>query len=102
MPYISTTALLAKQDVNTIIVDYKPVSSPYLTAVSNAKGVGQFAASIIKFGKEKCGLNLKNAECVGHSLGSHVCGLFGAALPQKLNRIVGKLFIYRYPSPITL
>lgn len=71
-------------------MDWHPVSFPYLVALSSVKSVGQTAAKAVQFLHENCGACPKKTECVGHSLGAHVCGLLSAALPKRCPRIVGE------------
>ena len=76
---------------NVILVDYGPCSSNYLSAVTWIKQIGGAAAKIIQHLVNSCGLNIKLIECIGFSLGAHICGVFSIQLTTKCHRIVGKL-----------
>ncbi|CAF1012069.1 unnamed protein product, partial [Brachionus calyciflorus] len=78
-------AILNSHDVNVIIIDWKSGAQgpDYFAAASNTRIVGQKMAAFI--GEAK--LTLSKVHCIGHSLGSHVCG-FTSKL-KRLGRISG-------------
>jgi hypothetical protein len=81
--------VLQKEDVNAVVVGWEggAVNLNYRQSASNTRSVGAeiglVAAKLIADGKTA----RENIECVGHSLGAHVCGHAGQR--TKLGRITG-------------
>ena len=62
----------------------------YPQAASNTQIVGATIAEVANEALEM-GTNPKDLWCVGHSLGSHVCGHAGRRTNQPMGRITGEL-----------
>ncbi len=77
--------LLSKEDLNIFLVDWQneAFGIDYFKAVFNVRLV---AKEIVKFMKESF-ISPNKTHCIGHSLGSHVCGYAGKEM--KLKRITG-------------
>lgn len=82
-------ALLRVDDFNVITVDWsKGNGFPYTQATANAQIVGAEIAIMIRSLMEK-GTSIGQVHCIGHSLGSHICGYAGKRFAGELGRITG-------------
>lgn len=79
------TELLKIHDVNVIMVNWKQgAQAPdYFSAASNTRKVGEEIAKFITDSK----MTTSRVHCIGHSLGSHVCGF--ASKIKRIGRISG-------------
>lgn len=74
-------ALLEKEDVNIIQVDWSPgADGTYLKATANARMVGAQLTRLARFLVEKANLDLSNTRIIAHSIGAHAAGYAGEAL----------------------
>ncbi|GAB1606434.1 pancreatic triacylglycerol lipase-like, partial [Argonauta hians] len=81
--------LLKYDDFNVFIVDWGSGSKPpYTQATGNTRLVGAEIAYLIKYLEQTAQLSRSHTHIIGHSLGSHIAGYAGAALPG-LSRITG-------------
>ena len=83
-------AYLNRGDSNVILVDWGDLTRfpCYLTALSNTKLVAQCAAQMYAF-LNQAGASTQKLQCVGHSLGAHICGMMTNHLSAKQHRIIG-------------
>jgi hypothetical protein len=94
-PWISEMkdAYLDKEDINAVILDWGGGAQilDYTKAASNTRSVGAYTALVFQNLLEASGSSASRFWCVGHSLGSHVCGHTGMRMPtlNKLGRITG-------------
>ncbi|CAL1292773.1 unnamed protein product, partial [Larinioides sclopetarius] len=82
-------AILDYGNYNVILANwtlYNPI--PFRRAYKNAKFVGEKIAEMMKFIQTHGKASLKSIHCIGHSLGSHVCGVAGRNV-RTLGRITG-------------
>lgn len=81
-------------DYNVFMVDWGNLCRPpcYVAAVHNLKPVAKCLAHAFSFLRNS-GMPVQNTVCVGHSLGSHICGLMANYLDFRIERIIGKLII---------
>ena len=72
------------------MLDWPSHRANYIRSASATRLVGKLASLIIKKLVEEGGASYDNIWCVGHSLGSHVCGTAGRNSPEKISRITGE------------
>jgi pimeloyl-ACP methyl ester carboxylesterase len=86
-------AFLDREDMNVVIVDWGGGAEVlnYAKAASNTRTTGAYTARVYQNLLAQPGSSTARMWCVGHSLGSHVCGHTGMALPtnSKLGRVTG-------------
>lgn len=88
-----TSAFLAVQDANVIVVDWRALAgSNYLTAVNGVPSVGQFLGNFIVWLRNTAGGVWTNVHLVGFSLGAHIVGVAGRTAGGRPVRVTGKLF----------
>ncbi|GBN72997.1 hypothetical protein AVEN_106877-1, partial [Araneus ventricosus] len=81
--------LLDYGSYNVILVDWTLYNNfPFALAYRNARIVGIKVAEMMKFIGNHTGVSPDTFHCIGHSLGSHVCGQAGRLTPN-LGRITG-------------
>ncbi|KAF4517960.1 hypothetical protein B566_EDAN005327 [Ephemera danica] len=75
---------------NMIMADWGILAkaSCYPQAVGSLKSVAKCAGHLYNYLRETAGVKPSAITCVGHSLGSHVCGLLANYVPEKLDKIV--------------
>ena len=61
----------------------------YPESAATTRVVGAMIARIMDFMVNTAGVRYQNLWCVGHSLGSHVCGHAGMRTQQKIGRVTG-------------
>jgi hypothetical protein len=68
----------------------------YPESASNTRVVGAMTAQLMEHLMKEGGTEWSKLWCIGHSLGSHVCGHAGHKAVGKVGRITGmcKCFIY--------
>ncbi|XP_015279770.1 PREDICTED: lipase member I [Gekko japonicus] len=83
-------SLLAKEDINIIIVDWNRGATTliYPTAVSNTRKVAEMLKNLIDEMLEN-GASLDSIYMIGVSLGAHIAGFVGKAYSGKIGRITG-------------
>lgn len=75
---------------NVVLVDWRgPANSAYPIAKEYAILVGKYVAKVIKYLEQNRGLNLRELNIIGHSLGAHAAGVTGNNLKGKVAKIVG-------------
>ncbi|XP_022821802.1 pancreatic triacylglycerol lipase-like [Spodoptera litura] len=85
-----TSAFLAVQDVNVIVVDWRALAnSNYITATNGVPGVGQFLGNFLVWLINTAGGNWNNVHLVGFSLGAHVVGNAGRQAGGRPARVTG-------------
>nr|XP_021200296.2 pancreatic triacylglycerol lipase [Helicoverpa armigera] len=85
-----TSAFLAVQDVNVIVVDWRALAnSNYITAANGVPGVGQFLGNFLVWLINTAGGNWNNVHLVGFSLGAHVVGSAGRQAGRRAARVTG-------------
>lgn len=86
-------AFLDREDINAVIVDWGGGAQvlDYPQAASNTRTVGANTALVFQNLLTRSGSSSSRMWCVGHSLGSHMCGHTGMKMPsnQKLGRVTG-------------
>ena len=67
----------------------------YLQGASNTRAVGALIAQVMRHLLTVEGTTSGRLWCVGHSLGSHVCGHAGMKMPTEtpLGRITGRIYL---------
>lgn len=91
-----TSAFLAVQDVNVIVVDWRALANAnYLTAANGVPGVGQFLGNFLVWLINTAGGNWNNVHLVGFSLGAHVVGNAGRQTGGRPARVTGNLIMRR-------
>lgn len=86
-----TSAFLAVQDVNVIVVDWSALAnSNYNTAAAGVPNVGQFLGNFLVWLINTAGGNWNNVHLVGFSLGAHVVGNAGRTAGSRPSRVTGK------------
>jgi len=94
-PWMTTMKndFLNREDVNAVIVDWGGGAQiiNYNQAAMNTRTAGAMTALVYQNLLRVAGSAATRMWCVGHSLGSHVCGHTGMKMPnnQKLGRITG-------------
>ena len=88
-----TYSLLSMQDhINVVILDWPCHKTYYPQFASETRPVGKLASLIMKKVVDEGGASYDRIWCVGHSLGSHVCGNAGCnTSPQKISHITSEL-----------
>ncbi|KAF8771449.1 Phospholipase A1 member A like protein [Argiope bruennichi] len=82
-------ALLKYGNYNVIIVDWTLYNNiPFRLAYRDARLVGEKVGEMMKFIEAYKKVSLKTFHCIGHSLGSHICGVAGRKV-RALVRITG-------------
>ncbi|KAM3967707.1 pancreatic triacylglycerol lipase-like [Aphomia sociella] len=85
-----TSAFLAVQDANVIVVDWRALAnSNYVTAANGVPGVGQFLGNFLVWLINTAGGNWNNVHLVGFSLGAHVVGNAGRQAGGRPARVTG-------------
>nr|AIC80930.1 lipase [Antheraea pernyi] len=85
-----TSAFLAVQDCNVIVVDWRALANTgYNTAAAGVPGVGQFLGNFLIWLFNTAGGNWNQLHLVGFSLGAHVVGSAGRQAGRRANRITG-------------
>ncbi|CAH1639581.1 unnamed protein product [Spodoptera littoralis] len=85
-----TSAFLAVQDVNVIVVDWQSLAnSNYLTASNGVPGIGQFLGNFLVWLISTAGGDWNNVHLVGFSLGAHVVGNAGRQAGGRPARVTG-------------
>ncbi|KAJ8736506.1 hypothetical protein PYW08_007162 [Mythimna loreyi] len=85
-----TSAFLAVQDVNVIVVDWRALAnSNYITAANGVPGVGQFLGNFLVWLIGTAGGNWNNVHLIGFSLGAHVVGNAGRQAGGRPSRVTG-------------
>jgi len=86
-------AFLDREDINAVIVDWGGGAQVinYNQASSNTRTVGAHTALVFQNLLRVSGSAASRMWCVGHSLGSHVCGHTGMKMPgnNRLGRVTG-------------
>jgi len=86
-------AFLDREDMNVVIVDWRGCASNmnYNQAASDTRSVGRYTSAVIQRLLQVAGSMADRMWCVGHSLGSHVCGHAGMSMPesQRIGRVTG-------------
>ena len=85
-----------KEKVNFFFVDWAELAKQtyptlYDDAAKNTRIIGRQLAKFIAFLKAKFSVNMDSVHCIGHSLGSHVCGFLGKNLQKNYNITMGKI-----------
>jgi len=94
-PWMATmkNAFLDREDINVVNVDWGGGAQVinYNQAAMNTRTTGAFTALVYQNLLRVSGSAPSRMWCVGHSLGSHVCGHTGMKMPtnQRLGRITG-------------
>lgn len=76
---------------NVFMVDWGALCKPpcYVAAVHNVRPVAKCLAEALSSLRD-AGLPVDtNLDCVGHSLGAHICGVMSNFLLFRLHRIIG-------------
>ncbi|XP_075970479.1 pancreatic triacylglycerol lipase-like [Anticarsia gemmatalis] len=86
-----TSAFLAVQDCNVIVVDWHRLanSNLYTTAVNGVPSVGQHLGNFLVWLVNNVGGNWNQMHLVGFSLGAHVVGNAGRQAGRRPGRITG-------------
>ncbi|CAG4979596.1 unnamed protein product [Parnassius apollo] len=85
-----TSALLAVQDANVIVVDWGAVAGAnYISAVSGVPSVGQHLGNFLIWLINTAGGNWNNVHLIGFSLGAHVVGNAGRTAGGLPARVTG-------------
>ncbi|CAG9796747.1 unnamed protein product [Diatraea saccharalis] len=85
-----TSAYLAVQDCNVIVVDWRALAnSAYSTAVNGVPSVGQFLGNFLVWLINNAGGNWNNVHLIGFSLGAHIVGVAGRTAGGGASRITG-------------
>ncbi|KAI8438255.1 hypothetical protein MSG28_010857 [Choristoneura fumiferana] len=85
-----TSAFLAVQDANVIVVDWRALAgSNYVTAVNGVPSVGQFLGNFIVWLRNTAGGVWTNVHLVGFSLGAHIVGVAGRTAGGRPVRVTG-------------
>ncbi|XP_022821933.1 pancreatic lipase-related protein 2-like [Spodoptera litura] len=85
-----TSAFLAVQDCNVIVVDWRGLANgPYSTAVAGVPNVGVHLGNFVTWLINTAGGNWNQVHFVGFSLGAHVVGNAGRQTGNRPARITG-------------
>ncbi|XP_075970438.1 pancreatic triacylglycerol lipase-like [Anticarsia gemmatalis] len=85
-----TSAFLAVQDCNVIVVDWNQLANGlYTVAVNGVPSVGQFLGNFLTWLINTAGGNWNQVHLVGFSLGAHVVGNAGRTTGSRPIRITG-------------
>jgi pimeloyl-ACP methyl ester carboxylesterase len=86
-------AFLDREDINVVIVNWGGCAQNlnYNQAASDTRSTGRYTAAVIGRLLQVAGSSAARMWCVGHSLGSHVCGHTGMSqsAAQRLGRVTG-------------
>lgn len=90
LPQLKDT-FLDKHDYNVIVISWKKAAGKvyYPEAASTTRVVGAMLATLMERLVTEAEVRWEDMWCVGHSLGSHVCGHAGMRTPEKIARITG-------------
>lgn len=84
------SAILAVQDANVIVVDWRALAnSIYVTAANGVPSVGQFLGNFLIWLINTTGTNWNNVHLIGFSLGAHVVGNAGRTASARPARVTG-------------
>ncbi|XP_069687333.1 phospholipase A1-like [Periplaneta americana] len=85
-----TKAYMERGDYNVFTVDWEPLTEfpCYLSALSNTRIVAQCSALLYSYITHN-GARATDIQCVGHSLGAHICGMMSNHLTFKMHKIIG-------------
>nr|AIC80931.1 lipase [Antheraea pernyi] len=85
-----TSAFLAVQDCNVIVVDWRALANSfYNTAANGVPSVGQFLGNFLIWLFNTAGGNWNQTHLVGFSLGAHVVGNAGRTAGGRPSRVTG-------------
>ncbi|XP_050342041.1 pancreatic triacylglycerol lipase-like [Nymphalis io] len=85
-----TSAFLAVQDVNVIVVDWNRLANGlYTTAVRGVPDVGRHLGNFIAWLFNNAGGNWNQLHLVGFSLGAHIVGNAGRTIGGRAARVTG-------------
>jgi alpha-beta hydrolase superfamily lysophospholipase len=88
-----TSAFLAVEDANVIVVDWRALaSSSYNTAAAGVPNVGQHLGNFLVWLFSTAGGNWNNMHLVGFSLGAHIVGNAGRQAGGRPSRVTGRIF----------
>ena len=73
-----------------IVLDWPSRNPYYPKPATRTRSVGRLTAVMMKKLVDDGGASYDNIWCIGHSLGSHVCGHAGRSTPDKIGRITGE------------
>lgn len=84
-------AFIESGTTNFFWIDYGPVSRApcYIQLVQNIKYVSYCLAQYLKDFQNN-GMSMNNITCIGHSMGSHICGLLRRYLRLRIKKIIGE------------
>jgi pancreatic lipase-related protein 1/phosphatidic acid-selective phospholipase A1 len=86
-------AYLDREDINVVVYDWGGCAQNinYNQAAADTRSAGRYITAIVQRLLQVGGSSPARMWCVGHSLGSHVCGHAGMYLPanQRLGRATG-------------
>ena len=88
---LTCSFLSMQEDINVVVLDWPSHRTYYASSAAETRPVGKLASLIMKKVVDEGGASYDKIWCVGHSLGSHVCGNAGRNTPQKISRITGEL-----------
>lgn len=89
-----TSAFLATQDCNVIVVDWNELASGlYTLAVWGVPSVGEFLGNFLIWLIDTAGGDWDNVHLIGFSLGAHVVGNAGRTIGGLAARVTGIYFI---------
>ncbi|XP_050441562.1 phospholipase A1-like [Adelges cooleyi] len=83
-------AYLRRKDYNVFLVDWEPLTffPCYLSSLSNTRLVAQCTAQFYAH-LTFSGASALDIQCVGHSLGAHICGMMSNYLTHRQHKIIG-------------
>ncbi|XP_050520002.1 uncharacterized protein LOC126893645 [Daktulosphaira vitifoliae] len=83
-------AFLRRKDHNVFLIDWEPLTffPCYLSSLSNTRLVAQCSAQFYAH-LTYSGASAYDIQCVGHSLGAHICGMMSNHLTHKQHKIIG-------------
>ena len=84
--------ILGQIDSNVICVDWSKLAASldYISVLPNVPLTGQMIAHFINRLINATNVSLNDIQCIGHSLGAHVCGFVGKAFSSnKISKITG-------------
>lgn len=92
-------AYTERGDYNVLTVDWGTLTKfpCYLSALSNTRLVAQCSALLYSY-LTRHGARATDIQCVGHSLGAHICGMMSNHLSAKMHKIIGILALLSLPS----
>jgi len=82
-------SFLASYDFNVVLLDWSNGANvgtfnlDYPKASQNTRVVGDMLAQLVDYLHDDAGLKGSDVHCIGHSLGSHVCGYGGKAVGRS-------------------